>query len=76
MRFRAIGEPFLEAARIETGGHGGPAVDGIEPATLELLWKYREEIAGLDLERYELHQVLGRGMRSGIQINGGRVRVE
>ncbi len=23
MRFRAIGEPFLEAARIETGGHGG-----------------------------------------------------
>ena len=66
----------LETRLAATGGHGGPAVPGIAPATLELLWKNREEITRLDLERYELHQVLGRGMSSGIQINGGRVRVE
>jgi len=66
----------LEERLTATGGSGGPAVSGIAPATLALLWQHRDEIARLDLERYELHQVLGRGMSSGIQINGGRVRVD
>jgi hypothetical protein len=56
--------------RLATAADDGPApTPGISPATQELLWRYRDEIDGLDLAGYELHPTLDR--RGGTTITIG-----